>query len=72
LNKQWSPKRVIIISKTYKSDPSIKPLIDLCKEKKKDFEKNNCFSEVKEGIDFLTKLVEVQKNMKEELKKSIS
>jgi hypothetical protein len=46
-------------------------LVDLCKEKKKDFEKNNCFSEVKEGIDFLTKLVEVQKNMKEELKKSI-
>jgi hypothetical protein len=46
-------------------------LVDICKEKKKDFEKNNCFSEVKEGIDFLTKLVEVQKNMKEELKKSI-
>ena len=38
LGKQWSPKRVIVISKTYKADLSIKPLLEACSKKKKDFE----------------------------------
>jgi vacuolar-type H+-ATPase catalytic subunit A/Vma1 len=58
LGKQWSPKRVIIISKTFKSDSSIAPLIEVCRMKKKNFLEQNCFDDVDAGVKFLTQLVD--------------
>lgn len=71
LKKQWSPKRVIIISKTFKADTSIKPLIDACSKVKPKFRETNCFEDVDKGIEFLDELIKTQKTIKEEHQKSI-
>ena len=50
----FSPRRVVIVSKTWKSDPSQKELIDYCSKAYDGFKKNNCFEDV--DVDFLKKL----------------
>jgi hypothetical protein len=54
---------VVLISKTWKSDPSQKELIDYCQKEYAGFKKNNCMEDV--DIDFLKKLFEGQKTIKE-------
>jgi hypothetical protein len=38
-----SPKRLIVFSATWKSDPSVKDLIDYCQSKNKRFKDDHCF-----------------------------
>lgn len=52
----FSARRVVIISKTWKSDPSQKELIDFCQKDYAGFKKNNCMEDV--DIEFLKKLFE--------------
>jgi hypothetical protein len=47
LKKKWfSPERVLLISKTWKSDPSQKPLVDYCTKNHKDWDKTNAFEDI--------------------------
>jgi hypothetical protein len=71
LGKQWKEKHVVVISKTFRSDTSIEPLLEACQAKKKDFLKQNCFDVVGEGVKFLEELIGAQKLVKETYKKSI-
>jgi len=59
----FSPRRVVIVSKTWKSDPSQKELIDYCSKAYDGFKKNNCFEDV--DVDFLKKLFDGQKMIKD-------
>ena len=52
----FSPRRVVVVSKTWKSDPSQKELIDYCHDKYAGFKTNNCFEDV--DVEFLKKLFE--------------
>jgi hypothetical protein len=52
----FSPRRVVVVSKTWKSDPSQKELIEFCQKSYEGFKMNNCFEEV--DIEFLKKLFE--------------
>lgn len=52
----FSPRRVVVVSKTWRSDPSQEELIKYCQKAYDGFKTNNCFEEV--DIDFLKKLFE--------------
>lgn len=54
--KIFSPKRVLVISATWKSDPSQEELIKYCSEKYRAFRENNCFETIELGL--LDKLFE--------------
>lgn len=63
LHKQFHPKRIIIFSKTYKSDPSQLQLINECEKKVPNFMQSNCF----EFIDpvMLDNIFQMNKMLKE-------
>jgi 2-hydroxy-3-keto-5-methylthiopentenyl-1-phosphate phosphatase len=54
--KIFSPKRVLIISATWKSDPSQQELITYCQEKYKKFKEYNCFEEI--DLELLDRIFE--------------
>lgn len=62
--KNVSPKRVLLYSKTYRTDPSMYELIMYCKSKYPGFEENNCHEKI--DMDFMTQLFEGQKKLKEQ------
>jgi hypothetical protein len=59
----FSPRRVVVISKTWKSDPSQEELIKHCQKAYSGFMTNNCMEDV--DVEFLKKLFEGQKLIKE-------
>lgn len=59
----FSPRRVIVVSKTWKSDDSQKDLIAYCQKAYDGFKKNNCFEDI--DIEFLHKLFNGQKMIKD-------
>lgn len=61
--KIFNPKRVLIISATWKSDPSQQELISYCDEKYKKFREMNCFETI--DLELLDRLFEIQKAIKE-------
>ena len=61
--KEWHPKRVIIISPTAKTDDSMEPLISLCESKCPNFKETNMYESVDEGM--LLSLYDIQKEIKE-------
>ena len=42
----FHPKRVILVSKTFKTDPSQSEFIDYCSKKYNRFVEENCFEDV--------------------------
>lgn len=61
--KIFNPKRVLVVSSTWKSDPSQQELIEYCQDKYKKFKENNCFEDI--NLDLLAKLYTTQKLIKE-------
>lgn len=59
----FSPRRVVIVSKTWKSDDSQKDLIKYCQKAYDGFTKNNCFEDI--DVEFLRKLFDGQKMIKD-------
>jgi hypothetical protein len=52
----FDPRRVVLISATWKSDSSQEELIKYCSSKYKEFKENNCYENI--DLDFLEKLFE--------------
>lgn len=50
----FSPRRVVVVSKTWKSDDSQKDLIKHCQKAYDGFTTNNCFEDI--DVEFLKKL----------------
>lgn len=63
-NKQLDPKRVVLISKTVLSDPAQIKFAKFASRHYKKFNDNNRMENIDE--DFLTKLYENQKRLKDE------
>ena len=59
----FKPKRVLLISKTWKSDPSQQEFINYCQSKYKSSLDNNCYEDV--DTKLLARLFDAQKLIKE-------
>ena len=66
----FAPKRVILISKTWKSDPSQSDLVKFCKSKYKGWAEYNAFEDV--DTELLTTLFETQKMIKDADEKKLN
>ena len=58
-----SPKRLLVFSATWKTDPSVRELIDFCQSKNKRFEDDHCFEVI--NTDLIKTIYENQKSIKE-------
>jgi hypothetical protein len=63
----FKPSRVVIMSKTYKSDSSIKELLDYCESKYENFKEKNCFEEI--NTNLINAIYQGNKRLKEAGKK---
>lgn len=59
----FKPKRVLIVSKTWRSDPSQEEFISYCQKKYDKFKDMNCFEEL--DLDLIAKLFDTQKFIKD-------
>ncbi len=55
---------MLLISKTWKSDPSQEEFVKYCSGRYKGWKENNAFEDV--DVDILTQLFDTQKRIKEE------
>ena len=59
----FKAKRVVLISKTWKSDPSQEEFVKYCQSQYKGFREHNCLEDV--DTKLLTKMFDTQKLIKE-------